>query len=79
LGLLNGFLAETEAGDRDDVLEKDTHGEASVLDVIAKGLGDRVGDEEIGEGDGVLAKGLSGMWPTDFRRLGEWILLFEAW
>ena len=38
---------------------------------MAKGLGDRVGDEEIGEGEGVLARGLSGMCPTDLRRLGE--------
>ena len=30
-----------------------------------------VGDEGRGEGDGVLARGDKGMWPTDFRREGE--------
>lgn len=35
------------------------------------GLGDRVGDCGSGDGDGVRAKGDSGMWPTDLRRLGE--------
>lgn len=60
-GRLNGFLAETEAGERDDVVENETPGEDTVLDVTANGLGDLVGEEEIGEGEGVLAKGLSGM------------------
>lgn len=36
----------------------------------ANGLGDRVGDAGIGDGDGVLANGESGMCPIDFRRLG---------
>ena len=30
-----------------------------------------VGDEGRGEGDGVLARGDKGMWPTDLRREGE--------
>ena len=30
-----------------------------------------VGDEGRGEGEGVLASGDKGMWPTDFRREGE--------
>lgn len=30
-----------------------------------------MGDEGRGEGDGVLARGDKGMWPTDFRREGE--------
>lgn len=78
-GLLNGFFVVTEAGDKEDeVVQKETPGEDNVFVVIAKGLGDRVGDEEIGDGDGVLAKGLNGMCPTDFLRFGEWILLLEA-
>lgn len=40
----------------------------------ARGLGDRVGDEGTGDGDGVLAKGDRGMWPTDLRRFGEWTM-----
>lgn len=36
----------------------------------ASGLGDRVGDDGSGDGDGVLAKGDNGICPTDFRRLG---------
>lgn len=60
----NGFFAEptptVAAGDKDgeDVAN-------------AKGLGDRVGDEDMGEGDGVRAKGLNGMCPTDFLLFGE--------
>lgn len=36
-----------------------------------RGEGDRVGEEGRGEGEGVLARGERGMWPTDFRREGE--------
>lgn len=36
-----------------------------------KGLGDRVGDCGSGEGDGVLARGDSGICPTDLRLFGE--------
>jgi len=39
----------------------------------ANGLGDRVGDDDDGSGDGegVLANGDNGICPTDFRRFGE--------
>ncbi len=37
-----------------------------------EGEGDLVGDvHTTGEGEGVLAKGDSGIWPTDFLLLGE--------
>ena len=35
------------------------------------GLGERVGEEGNGEGDGVRASGDKGMWPIDLRRLGD--------
>lgn len=41
----------------------------------ASGDGDLVGDAGSGDGDGVLANGDNGMWPTDFRRFDE---LFET-
>ena len=37
----------------------------------ASGEGERVGESGIGDGDGVRANGDSGIWPTDFLRLGE--------
>jgi hypothetical protein len=45
----------------------------------ANGLGDRVGDDGSGDGEGVLANGDNGMCPTDFRRFGEWMLLAAVW
>ena len=36
-----------------------------------RGEGDLVGELGSGEGEGVLARGERGMWPTDFRREGE--------
>lgn len=41
----------------------------------ANGDGDLVGDEGKGDGDGVRAKGESGIWPTDLRRFGSELLL----
>lgn len=58
---MNGFFADTGAGESDDVEENDTPEVDPLLDVTAKGLGDLVGEEEIGDGEGVLAKGLKGM------------------
>jgi hypothetical protein len=62
-GLLNGFLAETDAGEREQVAENDRPGDEEMdtvfVVVTAKGLGDLVGEDEIGEGEGVLAKGLN--------------------
>lgn len=37
----------------------------------ARGEGDLVGEMGMGEGEGVLASGERGMWPTDLRLEGE--------
>jgi hypothetical protein len=59
---LNAFFVGTDAGDRDEDVEKDTPGEdIELFPAMANGLGDLVGEEEIGDGDGVLANGLRGM------------------